>query len=89
MTRAHVIFSGRVQGGGFRWTTLRVSRGFAVTGFVKNLPDGTVELAAEGDQAEVQRFLDAVAGELASNIDHTDLARSESSGASSSFDIAR
>ena len=43
-----IIFHGRVQGVGFRYTTHRIARGFPVTGFVRNLTDGTVELVACG-----------------------------------------
>jgi acylphosphatase len=64
-----VIFCGRVQGVGFRYTTRRIARGFSVTGFVKNLADGTVELVACGTAPEIQRFLDEVKAEFSGNID--------------------
>jgi acylphosphatase len=51
------IFSGHVQGVGFRYTARDVSRDFAVTGYVRNLPDGRVELVAEGDAADIDAFL--------------------------------
>ena len=43
-----MYFSGHVQGVGFRYTTRSVASRFAVTGYVRNLPDGRVELVAEG-----------------------------------------
>ncbi len=55
-----VIFSGTVQGVGFRYTTERLARHFEVTGYVRNLPDGNVELAAEGGRAVLEDFLAAV-----------------------------
>jgi acylphosphatase len=55
-----VHYSGRVQGVGFRFTVHRVSRGFDVAGSVRNLPDGRVELTAEGEPAELDAFLEAV-----------------------------
>ena len=55
-----VLFSGRVQGVGFRYTTCDVARDFAVTGYVKNLPDGRVEMICEGPREESARFVDAV-----------------------------
>lgn len=55
-----VLFAGAVQGVGFRYRTERVARGYEVTGYVRNLPDGQVELVAEGLRPEVERFLDAV-----------------------------
>ncbi len=64
-----VIFSGNVQGVGFRYTAQRIARGFDVTGSVRNLPDGTVELVAEGEAAEVGRFVDAVSARMADCIE--------------------
>ena len=55
-----VYYSGRVQGVGFRFTSQHLARGFDVAGFVRNLPDGRVELVAEGDPAEIDGFLEAV-----------------------------
>ncbi len=54
--RLVATFSGRVQGVGFRYTTLQVAREFEVTGFVKNLPDGRVHLEIEGDRSAVENF---------------------------------
>jgi len=54
--RMSVFFSGRVQGVGFRYTTKTVATGFEITGIVKNLPDGRVELVAEGSHAELDAF---------------------------------
>ncbi len=65
-----VIYSGRVQGVGFRYTVQRLAMSFVVTGFVRNLPDGTVELVAEGTVEEVDRFLAAVAGRMAAYIEN-------------------
>lgn len=45
---------------GFRYQTLQVAKGFEVTGFVMNLPDGRVQLEAEGAAAEVRDFIVAV-----------------------------
>jgi acylphosphatase len=57
---ATVFFTGRVQGVGFRYQTLQVAKGFEVSGFVQNLPDGRVQLEAEGGRAEVREFIVAV-----------------------------
>ncbi|MFH1106922.1 MAG: acylphosphatase [Candidatus Micrarchaeota archaeon] len=54
------IVSGEVQGVGFRYFVLRAAAGFKVAGFVRNLQDGTVEIGAEGEREELERFLDAV-----------------------------
>jgi acylphosphatase len=62
--RRRVYYSGRVQGVGFRYTSQRLAREHAVGGHVRNLPDGRVELVAEGDRAEVEALLAAVRGEM-------------------------
>ena len=54
--RLHIIYSGRVQGVGFRYSTKRLACGFDVTGTVRNLSDGRVELLAEGERAELESF---------------------------------
>ena len=56
----HVYFSGRVQGVGFRYQTLHVAQGYDVAGYVRNLPDGRVEMEAEGDIKELEEFVRAV-----------------------------
>jgi len=55
-----VLYSGRVQGVGFRYTTKTVATGFDVTGTVRNLADGRVELVAEGNRSELEAFRDAL-----------------------------
>ncbi|HQU43007.1 MAG: hypothetical protein B7Z73_06020 [Planctomycetia bacterium 21-64-5] len=62
--RREVHYSGRVQGVGFRYTTRELAQDFDVSGYVENLPDGRVQLVAEGEPAELDRFLDAVAERL-------------------------
>jgi acylphosphatase len=63
-----VQYGGRVQGVGFRYTAQHMAAGYAVAGHVRNLPDGDVELVAEGEADEVERFLAAVAGRMGANI---------------------
>lgn len=59
-TQLHVIFHGRVQGVGFRATVHKIAQKYPVTGWVRNLPDGTVELTAEGDQTVLENFLKSI-----------------------------
>lgn len=56
-TARHVIFKGRVQGVGFRYTVQRAAARVGLTGFVRNLPDGTVEALLQGTAAGVQACL--------------------------------
>lgn len=58
--RVTVLYSGRVQGVGFRYTAKTVAAGFEVTGTIRNLPDGRVELMAEGNRPELEEFLIAI-----------------------------
>jgi acylphosphatase len=58
--RLHVFYSGRVQGVGFRYTAKNVATGFEITGIVRNLPDGRVELVAEGLKDELEGFQQAI-----------------------------
>jgi acylphosphatase len=59
-TARHVFYEGRVQGVGFRYTVKNLARGFDVSGWVRNLPDGRVELQAGGDPDEVEAFLESI-----------------------------
>jgi len=61
--RLNVFYSGRVQGVGFRYTAKSVAAGFEITGTVRNLPDGRVELVAEGARAELEAFRAAIRAE--------------------------
>jgi acylphosphatase len=63
MLAKQVIFEGRVQGVGFRYTIKDLSRGFEVCGWVKNLPDGSVELQVMGETEEVESFIKEIAEE--------------------------
>ena len=58
--RVSFYFSGNVQGVGFRYTTDHLARRFPVTGFVRNLSDGRVEVIAEGEEARLEDFLKAI-----------------------------
>jgi acylphosphatase len=53
MIAKHLIFVGRVQGVGFRFTAYHIANRHKVTGFVRNLPDGTVEMLAQGNSEQV------------------------------------
>ena len=57
MVRAHAFFSGTVQGVGFRYTASGFARELHLTGWVKNLSDGRVEMVAEGPQKAIEELL--------------------------------
>jgi acylphosphatase len=56
MKRMMAVVSGRVQGVSFRYYTARTARTMGIVGWVRNLPDGTVQVVAEGDDADLDRF---------------------------------
>ena len=60
MIRRRCLYSGHVQGVGFRATVEDLAQGFDIRGYVRNLPDRRVELVVEGDEAEICRFLDRI-----------------------------
>ncbi len=59
-SRMHIFYSGHVQGVGFRYTVRSMAAGFEVTGTVRNLLDGRVELTAEGPREELEAFRKAI-----------------------------
>jgi len=85
--RREVYYSGRVQGVGFRYTARSIARQFAVSGYVKNLPDGGVELVAEGRPEEIRAMLIAIQAELGHYIRDVRETPSRATGRFSSFDV--
>jgi acylphosphatase len=57
MIARHIIFKGRVQGVGFRYTTRRIAGRYQLAGFVRNLPDGTVEMLAQGSPEDIDNCM--------------------------------
>jgi len=60
MKAVQVFYEGRVQGVGFRYSVRQIAKGFNVTGWVRNLPDGLVELQAGAEPAELDAFIEAI-----------------------------
>ncbi len=52
-TAKHIVFIGRVQGVGFRFTAFHIANRYKLTGFVRNCPDGTVEMLAQGPADDI------------------------------------
>ena len=88
--RIQVIYSGQVQGVGFRYTVKSVATGFDLTGSVRNLPDGGVELIAEGSKDELEAFRKAI---RESGLEHfirqEDISWQEASSEFRGFEIIR
>ena len=68
MTTERILFSGQVQGVGFRYSVRILARRHPVQGFVRNLTDGTVELVAQGSSAAINALLADVQESFRSHI---------------------
>ena len=82
-----VRFHGRVQGVGFRYTAYRLAGGFDLTGYVRNLPDGSVESVVEGEADEIDAFLTALSDHMGGYIHRRTQQTAPAGGAFRSFDV--
>lgn len=87
--RRIVLYAGRVQGVGFRLTTQHAATGSTVTGYVRNLADGRVELVCEGPANELDRFLAEVDARLGHFVASTQTSREAARGEFQDFSIRR
>lgn len=67
--------TGLVQGVGFRWTTQMIAQELGITGTVKNNPDGSVSIVAQGDELPLEHFIKKIKASpsVASHVDHVDI----------------
>ncbi len=85
-----IFYAGRVQGVGFRYSIKNVAPGFEVTGTVRNCPDGRVELMAEGDKNELEKFQRAIQdSEVGGLISQEEVNWSEAKNEFHDFEIIR
>lgn len=73
MIRKHIIFTGIVQGVGFRATTASIARQHAITGWVRNLADGSVEAELQGDQRAIDAALTDIRHVFAGSLDDSEV----------------
>lgn len=71
MVAKHVIFSGHVQGVGFRFTVHRIAGRHRLAGFVRNLSDGTVEMLAQGTSEDIEECVQDIKEAMASYLSET------------------
>jgi acylphosphatase len=87
--RKRLLVSGRVQGVGFRFFACRLAENFQITGCVRNLPDGRVEMVAEGEREQVESFLERAArGPSSSRVTEVKTYLEEPQGSFKSFGIS-
>jgi acylphosphatase len=87
LERREVLFSGRVQGVGFRYTTQEIAQNHDARGYVRNLSDGRVELVVEGTPHEIARFIAAVHQRMGSFITDVKSDLTPATGEFKSFSI--
>ena len=87
LSRIHVLYSGRVQGVGFRFTTEDVAHNLGVTGWVRNLRDSRVEVVAEAEETILNDFLSRIEQYFRSYIRDVDIQWQESTGEFRDFGI--
>lgn len=84
----HAVVHGRVQGVSFRHYTMLRAREAGLKGWVRNLPDGTVETVAQGDQTALESFLEFLHdGPPAAHVTHVEVQWQESSTALGDFEV--
>ena len=85
-----MIVHGRVQGVGFRYHTRIAASQLGLTGYVRNLPDGTVEIIAEGAPQSLNQLIEwAKKGSPAAEVKHVDLTHSAANGEFDEFSVER
>lgn len=89
MARAVFIFTGRVQGVGFRATTRDIAQGHDVTGWVRNQPDGSVKMAAQGTDTAIGGFLAEITERMGRYISGVDRVEMREVEGESGFEIQR
>ena len=72
MNTTQILFTGRVQGVWFRATTKRMAGSLRLNGYVRNLPDGRVELFLQASDSDIESLLQKIHGEYPNNIDHVE-----------------
>ena len=87
MEQAHIFFKGSVQGVGFRYTTKTFAQQCRLTGWVKNLPDGRVEIVAEGEKADIHELCRLLEEQFEGFILSTDLKFGKAHGKFDGFEI--
>ena len=87
MIRKHIYYSGHVQGVGFRFTAVRVAGNYAVAGFVRNMPDGRVEMVIEGSTEQVKACISALAQAMDGYIRNTTSHEEPYEGTFKTFDV--
>ncbi len=87
VVRWSVVFSGQVQGVGFRYNATRIARSMGVRGYVRNVPDGRVELVAEALEQELTQLIDEICQTTHGYIRETNVNKQEATHEFTDFDV--
>jgi acylphosphatase len=87
--RRTIIFSGQVQGVGFRNRSSHIAKRYPVVGYVRNLPNGTVEIVVEGESSDIAEYMRAVSGAMRGYIENSVSTKQTPTGEFDGFNIVR
>lgn len=87
MKRVHIIYSGWVQGVGFRFTAERIASSLGLCGWIKNLRDGRVETVCEGNESAIKDFMERIDSTFKAYIHDKRVEWSDGIGEYTGFDI--
>jgi len=85
--RAHIIYSGTVQGIGFRWAAQAIADSIGLTGWVRNCPNGTVEIVSEGRKEDIEILMNKIENQMAGYIRSKNVEWKKATGKFDSFGI--
>lgn len=88
MKQAHIIYSGFVQGIGFRFTTQKFAEHLGLKGWVKNLSNGSVEMIVEGEESDIRALIEKIDAHFKDHIQYKDVGFSSADGKFFDFRIA-
>jgi len=90
LARAHIFIQGQVQGVAYRWWTQKTAERIGLTGWVKNLEDGRVEIVAEGEKGNLEKLIElAKTGPRFAEVTHVDVIWEDHTGEYSTFEVVR
>jgi len=87
LTQAHILYSGTVQGVGFRYMVQRYALNLELTGWVKNLPNGSVEILVNGSEKNIEKLCQKIEGNFGANIKNKEIQRTTSTEEFEDFQI--
>ncbi|MGE5197070.1 MAG: acylphosphatase [Deltaproteobacteria bacterium] len=85
--RIHAYFNGHVQGVGFRFTAVHIARETKISGWVRNLDDGRVEIVAEGRDEDLKNFLSGIQSRFSRYVRDVDAEWTDATGEFSDFGV--